>query len=103
MTMHKLWMKMNEKDWRTIAKSLYILHCISRDSSVEACQRFGETIKDMSKTRNPKKPDQRYFDLRLVSEVDATGEAFEDFLKDYAKYVLTRAKQFSNKYAFLFS
>lgn len=57
MTLHKLWTKMSEKDWRTVVKSLYILHCISRDSSTDACEHFASAIKDLSKTKNPKKKD----------------------------------------------
>jgi hypothetical protein len=59
MTLHKLWTKMSERDWRTIVKSLYILHCISRDCSTDACHQFTIALKNMSKTRNPKKPDHR--------------------------------------------
>jgi len=99
MTMHKLWMKMSEKDWRTISKSLYILHCISRDCSVDACKRFADAVKDMSKTRNPKKPDQRYFDVRIIGEeVDKNSETYELFMREYSKYVLTRSKFFSSRF-----
>jgi hypothetical protein len=45
MTLHKLWTKMCEKDWRTVVKSLYVLHSISRDCSTDACQRFATAIK----------------------------------------------------------
>jgi hypothetical protein len=45
MTLHKLWTKMAETDWRTVAKSLFILHSISRDCSVEACRKFGSAIR----------------------------------------------------------
>lgn len=99
MTMHKLWTKMCEKDWRTVTKSLYILHCISRDSSVEDCGRFSEAIKDMAKIRNPKKPDHKYFDVRrLVSELDDHSVPYEPFVTAYGSYVIYRAKHFSNKF-----
>lgn len=45
MTLHKLWTKMSEKDWRTVAKSLYILHTIERDCQMSDCQKFGAAIK----------------------------------------------------------
>lgn len=45
MTLHKLWTKMAERDWRTVTKSLYILHCISRDSKAEVCKKFGTAMK----------------------------------------------------------
>lgn len=45
MTLHKLWTKLCEKDYRTVVKSLFILHCISRDSSTDACDKFAMAIK----------------------------------------------------------
>ncbi len=45
MTLHKLWTKMTESDWRSVTKSLIILHSISRDCSVEACHQFSAAIK----------------------------------------------------------
>jgi hypothetical protein len=45
MTLHKLWTKMTEKDWRIVTKSLYILHCISRESSKESCSHFADAMK----------------------------------------------------------
>ena len=98
MTLHKLWTKMSEKDWRTVVKSLYIVHCVSRDCSVDACNRFALAIKDMSKVRNPKSPDHKYFDLALIKEVDDASAPYESFLSSYSAYVLYRAKTFSNKF-----
>jgi len=45
MTLHKLWTKMYETDWRTVVKSLYILHTILRDCQADACAKFGSAIK----------------------------------------------------------
>ena len=98
MMMHKLWTKMCEKDWRTVVKSLYILHCVSRDCSVDACSRFALAIKDMSKVRNPKNPEHKYFDLALIREVDDASATYEPFVGAYAAYVMHRSKTFSNKY-----
>ena len=97
-TLHKLWTKMCEKDWRTVVKSLYIVHCVSRDCSVDACNRFALAIKDMSRVRNPKSPDHKYFDLAFIKEVDDASAPYESFLASYAAYVLYRAKTFSNKF-----
>ena len=36
---------MCEKDWRVVCKATYILHCISRDSSVDTCEKFSSAIK----------------------------------------------------------
>ena len=51
----------------------------------------------MSKTRNPKKPDQKYFDLRHVSELDDNSAAFEPFVHAYGAYVIHRTKSFSSR------
>lgn len=45
MTLHKLWMKMIERDWRTVVKSLYILHSISREAGADHGRRFAAAIK----------------------------------------------------------
>ncbi len=98
MTMHKLWTKMCENDWRTVTKSLYILHCISRESSVDSCQRFSMAVRSMSRTRNPKNPDHRYFDISLISELDEPSSLYSEFVNNYAQYVLLRSKVFSAKF-----
>ncbi len=45
MTLHKLWAKMCEDDWRTVIKSLYLLHAVSRESAPEHCKKFANAIK----------------------------------------------------------
>lgn len=66
-----------------MSASFCVVRCLSRD---------------MSKTRNPKKPDHRYFDTRVISDLDAAGERFESFVQSYSAYVLFRAKNFSGKF-----
>jgi hypothetical protein len=100
MTLHKLWTKMCEKDWRTVTKSVFILHCISRDCQTDSCQRFAGAMKAMSKVRNPKNPTHKYFDSRMVSgELDEESKAFKKFVASYWAYVLHRARSFSAKFA----
>ncbi len=90
---------MCEKDWRTVTKSLYILHCISRDSSSEACSNFAAALKDLSKTRNPKTPDHKYYDLkRLTSDLDDASVTFDSFIASYGSFVIQRSKFFSGKF-----
>jgi hypothetical protein len=72
---------MYEKDWRTIAKSLHILHTIARDCQPDACERFSFALRDMAKTRNPKKPDQRYFDANCLSDLDDNSSEYEEYIK----------------------
>jgi len=98
MTLHKLWTKMCEKDWRTITKSVFILHSISRDCQADSCRKFAQAIKDMSKARNPKNPSHRYFDQRMVQEVDELSEDYEPFVTAYAAYVVARSRTFSAKF-----
>lgn len=99
MTLHKLWTKMCEKDWRTATKSIFILHCISRDCQADSCLRFAAAIKAMSKVRNPKNPTHKYFDGRMVSgELDEEGKVFRKFVASYWAYVLHRSKTFSAKF-----
>lgn len=45
MTLHKIWTKLLESDWRTVAKSLFLLHSISRESAPDACEEFAQAIK----------------------------------------------------------
>ena len=98
MTLHKLWTKMCEKDWRTVVKSLYVLHCISRDCSADACQRFTMAMKSLSRVRNPKNPDHKYFDIRPIADVDANGEPYEKFIAAYATHVIYRTKNFAARF-----
>jgi hypothetical protein len=94
---------MTEKDWRTVTKSLYILHCISRDSSVEACTHFNNAFKHLSKTRNPKNRNQKYFDLKVLTDITNNkkqdqNEIYQAFLKSYGNYLFQRMKSFSGKF-----
>ena len=90
---------MCESDWRTVTKSIFILHCISRDCSADSCRRFVAAIKAMSKVRNPKNPTHKYFDGRMVSgELDENSRAYKKFIAAYWAYVLHRSKSFSSKF-----
>jgi hypothetical protein len=65
---------------------------------VDACNRFALAMKNMSKVRNPKSPDHKYFDVALIKEVDDSSAPYESFVAQYGAYVLHRAKTFSNKF-----
>ena len=97
MTIHKLYMKMTEKDWRTVTKSLYILHSISKECAPDVCDRFSMAIKDMSKTREIK-TDTRYFDKRAIIDLNEESEDYEEFVAVYSDYVLNRAKFSASKF-----
>jgi hypothetical protein len=51
----------------------------------------------MVKSRNPKNPEQRYFDLDEISIVDKAGDPFADFIYAYAEYVVYRLRNISGK------
>jgi HIV Tat-specific factor 1 len=55
-------------------------------------------IKEMSRVRNPKKPDHRYFDSKHITELDQKSEPYEYFVSAYFNYVLNRMKSFSGKF-----
>lgn len=55
----------------------------------------------MSRARNIKSPDHRYFDMDVISELSDEGEPFVDLVVSYATYVLTRAKTFSGRSVFI--
>ena len=52
----------------------------------------------MTRVRNPKNPDHKYFDAHLINELDAKSESYEHFVAAYSAYVLNRAKLFCGKY-----
>ena len=54
----------------------------------------------MVKTRNPKSPDHKYFDVQKIGEIDAlsTAAGLQDYVTAYASYVIFRAKAFTARY-----
>ena len=52
----------------------------------------------MARVRNPKKPDHRYFDISMISELDEASQKFERFVVAYASFVINRAKVISGKF-----
>ena len=57
----------------------------------------------MSRARNIKSPDHRYFDMDVISELSDDGEPFADLVVSYATYVLSRAKMFSGRCVYISS
>lgn len=54
-------------------------------------------IRDMTKSRNPKNPEQRYFDLDEISIVDKAGDKYADFIYAYAEFVTYRIRYISGR------
>jgi hypothetical protein len=51
--------------------------------------------RDLSKTRNPKNPEHKYFSIAAISKLDELSAEYEPFVSAYAAYVIQRAKTFT--------
>lgn len=58
----------------------------------------------MTKTRNPKNPDHRYFDVQKIGELNELSVAagLQEYVSHYAEYVVFRAKAFTGRYWVVF-
>lgn len=52
----------------------------------------------LSKARNPKKPDQKYYDIKIISDLDPNSQSYQAFVKSYSAYIIHRTKTFSGKF-----
>ncbi|CAM9715790.1 unnamed protein product [Ascophyllum nodosum] len=95
--LRKLWTKMSEADWRTVAKAVYMFHTILQEISPEQHAVLKVFLGKMSR-----EPDNRtgghYFDLDVLCGVSGEGEAFQSFLDRYGSYVFKRAADFSARF-----
>jgi hypothetical protein len=100
MTNHKLYMKMVESDWRTTLKSLYIFQSIFRESSPAVCESFREAMTQMKRKRALKYQSDhyKYFDNRMIAQIDTEDEELEAFVSHCTHFILHRAKHFSHSY-----
>ena len=105
-TLHKLWNKIAEKDWRTTAKGVDILHRLGRDCRAKDCRTFADHIGRLKRARHvraqskKKKMLYRYFDPRgVVGSLDASGEPYGPFLKAYFNFVMLRLKGFTGRFS----
>lgn len=55
----------------------------------------------MAKTRNPKSPDHKYFDVKKIAELDdlSVAAGLQEYVSAYASYVVFRAKSFTTRCA----
>ena len=65
MTLHKLWRRMAEKDYRTAAKAVYVLHRVARDTTVESWGYFRATLVQMRRVED-RGTKSRYFSRRVI-------------------------------------
>ena len=65
MTLHKLWRRMAEKDYRTAAKAVYVLHRVARGTTAESWGYFCSTLTQMRR-EDDKGTKSRYFSRRVI-------------------------------------
>src|SRR5690606_36211059 len=97
-TLHKLWTKMCEKDWRTTVKALYLLHRIVKDLQPEDSAVIMHRIKKMSREVNTKHAPMHYFNLNQLTNLDANGEPYLEFIEAYSIFLFKRATTFTSKF-----
>ena len=99
--LRKLWNKMAEKDWRTSLKSLYILHRFSADGAPEHQAALKARLRELRRTRDPKRKGEKYFNSKTLLADSGKEEAkpYRDFMSRYAHYVLLRAQCFGGMFS----
>jgi hypothetical protein len=92
-------LKMTEKDWRVVMKSLYVLHRFAQDGCLAQSSNLRETIISLQTQLDPKRK-VLYFDFDTICRIEAQAwspvdiEPYEDFVRRYGKYVMVRAAWF---------
>ena len=98
--LRKLWSKMAEKDWRTTLKALYILHRFSADGAPDHQTALKARLRELRRTKDPKKKGGKYFNSKTLLSGDDSPEAkpYVEFMARYAHYVLLRAQCFGGMF-----
>ena len=98
--LRKLWSKMAERDWRTTIKALYILHRYAADGAPEHAPALKARLRELRRTRDPKRKDSKYFNSQQLLAGDANPDniKFRAFMSRYAHYVLLRAQCFGGMF-----
>ncbi|CAM9737475.1 unnamed protein product [Chrysoparadoxa australica] len=94
MVLHKLWRRMAEKDWRTVAKALYVLHRMGRDMTDDSWRYLAATLASLRREFDPK-TGTKYFRRRAVKDVSSNGLQYAEFLGNYADLVFLRVQTLS--------
>jgi hypothetical protein len=97
MMLHKLWNRMTEKDWRSVAKAVYILHRMALTLDPELHREFIKRYNALRSTLH-KKSNGLYFSKKTLTEVLPGSEEYAAFLGTYAAFVLDRFVLFSGRY-----
>ncbi|CAN0086697.1 unnamed protein product, partial [Scytosiphon promiscuus] len=86
MTLHKLWRRMAEKDYRTAAKAVYLLHRLARGTTTESWGYFRNRTK-IIETKHGRPTERR--------NVDEEGTLYAEWLDAYADFALLRLQSFA--------
>eukprot|EP00543_Licmophora_paradoxa_P011914 CAMPEP_0202478884 /NCGR_PEP_ID=MMETSP1360-20130828/94694_1 /ASSEMBLY_ACC=CAM_ASM_000848 /TAXON_ID=515479 /ORGANISM="Licmophora paradoxa, Strain CCMP2313" /LENGTH=616 /DNA_ID=CAMNT_0049106183 /DNA_START=151 /DNA_END=2001 /DNA_ORIENTATION=- len=98
--LRKLWGKIAEKDWRTKMKALYILHRFSADGSPEHRAALKARLRELRRTKDPKRKDKYYNSRQLLSgETTPANAKYRAFMSRYAHYVLLRTQCFGGPFS----
>lgn len=94
-TLRKIWAKVSEKDPRTVAKALHILHTLLVSSKTKNASLYLKLIRRMSKQVD-KRVGAKYFDVKVLRRMDQ-GVTDEDkllaaYIKNLFEYVTLRGK-----------
>eukprot|EP00549_Striatella_unipunctata_P022307 CAMPEP_0118675218 /NCGR_PEP_ID=MMETSP0800-20121206/1331_1 /TAXON_ID=210618 ORGANISM="Striatella unipunctata, Strain CCMP2910" /NCGR_SAMPLE_ID=MMETSP0800 /ASSEMBLY_ACC=CAM_ASM_000638 /LENGTH=613 /DNA_ID=CAMNT_0006570519 /DNA_START=46 /DNA_END=1887 /DNA_ORIENTATION=+ len=98
--LRKLWNKMAEKDWRTVIKSLYILHRFSADGSADHQEALKARLRELRRTKDPKRKSGKFFDKKYLLLIDypSGSQSYKGFLDRYSHYVLLRTQCFGGMF-----
>ncbi|CAM9489398.1 unnamed protein product [Hapterophycus canaliculatus] len=94
MTLHKLWRRMAEKDYRTATKAVYLLHLLARGTTTESWGYFRSTLQQMRR-EDDKGTKSRYFSRRVIRNVDQDAACYSEWLDAYADFALLRLQSFA--------
>jgi len=97
MMLHKLWNRMAEKDWRSVAKAVYILHRMALTLDPELHREFVKRYNSLRGTLH-KKSNGLYFSKKTLTDVLPGSEECAAFLGTYAAFVMDRFVLFSGRY-----
>jgi hypothetical protein len=102
-TLRKIWNKICENDLRTKLKALYVLHKLLENSLPEDAIIYKKLMFKMSRERNEKFPNTKYFDVDLNKQnkkfyFESNEKTIESFINFYLKFVLKRGKSFTSSF-----
>jgi hypothetical protein len=94
MMLMKIWYQMTSRDWRVVAKSLYLLHRLSRDSTCESWNflRNSFMVACSARVFCYGIPGTKIFSTDSFNSIPTCEKTFIQFLKMYATFVYERLR-----------